>query len=77
MTVLRWWFAVNYDVAALAARHRQVFTLKGQGVKVESENEQLTAQGQQVHQRQHPTVMWAKFEALVQGARLASERLWG
>jgi 5-methyltetrahydropteroyltriglutamate--homocysteine methyltransferase len=27
-------------------------------------------------QRQHPTVMWAKFEALVQGARLASERLW-
>jgi len=28
-------------------------------------------------QRQHPTVMWAKFEALVQGARLASERLWG
>ena len=27
-------------------------------------------------QRQHPTVMWAKFEALVQGARLASGRLW-
>jgi 5-methyltetrahydropteroyltriglutamate--homocysteine methyltransferase len=27
-------------------------------------------------QRQHPTVMWAKFEALVQGARIASERLW-
>ena len=27
-------------------------------------------------QRQHPTVMWAKFAALVQGARLASERLW-
>jgi 5-methyltetrahydropteroyltriglutamate--homocysteine methyltransferase len=27
-------------------------------------------------QRQHPTIMWAKFEALVQGARLASERLW-
>ena len=27
-------------------------------------------------QRQHPSVMWAKFEALVQGARLASERLW-
>ena len=27
-------------------------------------------------QRQHPTVMWAKFEALVQGARLASQRLW-
>jgi 5-methyltetrahydropteroyltriglutamate--homocysteine methyltransferase len=28
-------------------------------------------------QRQHPSVMWAKFEALVQGARLASTRLWG
>jgi 5-methyltetrahydropteroyltriglutamate--homocysteine methyltransferase len=27
-------------------------------------------------QRQHPTVMWAKFEALVEGARLASKRLW-
>src|SRR6185312_13152866 len=30
-----------------------------------------------LYQRQHPTVMWAKFEALVQGARLASDRLWG
>src|SRR4029453_15967338 len=29
-----------------------------------------------LYQRQHPTVMWAKFEALAQGARLASERLW-
>jgi 5-methyltetrahydropteroyltriglutamate--homocysteine methyltransferase len=28
-------------------------------------------------QRQHPTVMWAKFEALVAGARLATQRLWG
>jgi 5-methyltetrahydropteroyltriglutamate--homocysteine methyltransferase len=27
-------------------------------------------------QRQHPTVMWAKFEALAEGARLASRRLW-
>jgi 5-methyltetrahydropteroyltriglutamate--homocysteine methyltransferase len=25
----------------------------------------------------HPTVIWAKFEALRDGARLASERLWG
>jgi len=24
----------------------------------------------------YPTIMWAKFEALVQGARLASARLW-
>jgi len=28
-----------------------------------------------LYQRQHPSVMWAKFEALVAGARLASERL--
>jgi len=27
-------------------------------------------------QRQHPSIMWAKFEALVAGARLASARLW-
>ena len=30
-----------------------------------------------LYQRQHPSVMWAKFESLVQGARLATERLWG
>ena len=29
-----------------------------------------------LYERQHPTVMWAKFAALVEGARLASERLW-
>jgi 5-methyltetrahydropteroyltriglutamate--homocysteine methyltransferase len=29
-----------------------------------------------MYQRQHPTVMWAKFAALVQGAKLAYERLW-
>jgi 5-methyltetrahydropteroyltriglutamate--homocysteine methyltransferase len=27
-------------------------------------------------QRVHPTVMWAKFESLVAGARMASEELW-
>jgi 5-methyltetrahydropteroyltriglutamate--homocysteine methyltransferase len=27
-------------------------------------------------QRVHPTVMWAKFEALVQGAEMASKTLW-
>lgn len=27
--------------------------------------------------RQHPTIVWAKLESLVTGARLASERLWG
>jgi 5-methyltetrahydropteroyltriglutamate--homocysteine methyltransferase len=29
-----------------------------------------------LYQRQHPTVMWAKFQALAEGARLASQRLW-
>lgn len=29
-----------------------------------------------LYERQHPTVMWAKFAAMVEGARLASERLW-
>ena len=29
-----------------------------------------------LYQRQHPTVMWAKFRALAQGAELASGRLW-
>ena len=28
-------------------------------------------------QRVHPQVMWAKFEALAEGARLASKALWG
>ena len=27
-------------------------------------------------QRVHPSVMWAKFESLVEGARLASKQLW-
>jgi 5-methyltetrahydropteroyltriglutamate--homocysteine methyltransferase len=30
-----------------------------------------------MYERQHPSVMWAKFEALAAGARLASERLLG
>jgi 5-methyltetrahydropteroyltriglutamate--homocysteine methyltransferase len=28
-------------------------------------------------QRVHPSIMWAKLEALVEGARLASKELWG
>ena len=27
--------------------------------------------------RQHPTIMWAKFQALAEGARIATKRLWG
>ncbi len=33
------------------------------------------AQGQGV-QRVHPSVMWAKFEALVEGAKIATDKLW-
>jgi 5-methyltetrahydropteroyltriglutamate--homocysteine methyltransferase len=29
-----------------------------------------------MYERQHPSVMWAKFEALAEGARIASRRLW-
>jgi 5-methyltetrahydropteroyltriglutamate--homocysteine methyltransferase len=28
-------------------------------------------------QRVHPEIMWAKFEALVEGAKIATEELWG
>src|SRR4249920_1844979 len=33
------------------------------------------AQGPYVR-RVHPSIMWAKLDALVQGARLATDRLW-
>ena len=29
------------------------------------------------HQRVHPTIMWAKLETLVEGASIASNKLWG
>src|SRR5215469_6461135 len=29
------------------------------------------------YRRVHPSIMWAKFEALVEGARLATKQLWG
>lgn len=29
------------------------------------------------HRRVHPSIMWAKFEALAEGARIASKALWG
>jgi hypothetical protein len=48
MDVLRWWFTLNYD-AVLATHDRGAFAVRGQGVKVLSENELLTAEGQRVH----------------------------
>ncbi len=26
---------------------------------------------------EHPSILWAKFESLVEGARLATRQLWG
>lgn len=48
MNVLRWWFALNYD-ALTATDNRDAFELHGSGVKVLSENELLTEQGERVH----------------------------
>ena len=48
MDVLRWWFTVNYD-AVLTRSDRDVFEIRGQGVKVLGENEMLTAAGKQIH----------------------------
>ena len=48
MGVLRWWFTLNYE-AILASKDRQAYAIRGQGVKVLSENEHLTAEGKRVH----------------------------
>jgi 5-methyltetrahydropteroyltriglutamate--homocysteine methyltransferase len=31
---------------------------------------------EELNRRVHPTVMWAKLEAMAEGARLASQQLW-
>ncbi len=48
LDVLRWWFTLNYD-AVVASSEWDAFEIRGQGVQVQSENELLTAQGEQVH----------------------------
>jgi hypothetical protein len=48
LEVLRWWFTLNYD-AIRAAPQRDAFELCGPGVRVLSENELLTEQGERVH----------------------------
>lgn len=48
MDVLRWWFTLNYDAINASPNH-DVFEVRGQGVKVLSENELLTALGKQIH----------------------------
>ncbi len=72
MSVLRWWFTLNYD-AVMATEERNAFAVRGQGVKVLSENELLTAQGQRVHtgrseplNRQFARSFTEHFDALCQ-----------
>lgn len=72
MDVLRWWFTLNYE-AVLASEDRRAFAIRGQGVKVLSENELLTAQGQRIHtgksdalNRQFAESFTTHFEALCQ-----------
>lgn len=48
LDVLRWWFTLNYNAVEATAGH-DAFEIRGQGVKVLSENELLSATGQQVH----------------------------
>jgi hypothetical protein len=48
MSVLRWWFAMHYQPVEVSPNHK-VFRLRGQGVRVLSENELLAARGRRVH----------------------------
>lgn len=45
MGLLRWWFTVNYD-ALFTSPTRDVYELRGQGVRLQSENEFLSARGE-------------------------------
>ena len=48
MGVLRWWFTLDYDSIQTSQDHL-AFNIRGQGVKVESENEHVTPQGERKH----------------------------
>lgn len=48
MSVLRWWFTLNYD-AVTATAQRDAYAIQGRGVKVLSENEMLEADGKRIH----------------------------
>jgi hypothetical protein len=48
MSVLRWWFTLNYDAWQTTAA-RDAFELRGQGVRVLSENEMLNEMGERIH----------------------------
>jgi hypothetical protein len=70
MSVLRWWFALEYDAIRKSASN-DAFEFVGQGVRVLSENEILGAQGRRVHtnrsdplNRQFADAFTANFSAL-------------
>lgn len=48
MDVLRWWFTMNYDALVSTPDHNG-FELKGQGVRVQCENEMVSDRGERVH----------------------------
>ncbi|MCI0332296.1 MAG: DUF1598 domain-containing protein [Planctomycetes bacterium] len=48
MSVLRWWFSLNYETIGMSPSE-DAFELVGQGVRVLSENELLAEQGRRVH----------------------------
>jgi hypothetical protein len=48
MSVLRWWFTMDYPSLG-ATPARTAFEIRGQGVRVLSENEMLTERGERVH----------------------------
>ncbi len=48
MSVLRWWFTLNYDGIRTTAR-RDAYEFDGVGVRVLSENEMLTQKGDRIH----------------------------
>lgn len=48
MDLLRWWFTLNYD-ALLTSPEHDVYELRGQGIKLLSENEFLAAQGKRIY----------------------------
>ena len=66
--------AQAYSVEAATPHHSYEWRVVGRERVIAGADCEF-AQGA-MYQRQHPTVMWAKFEALVQGARPASERPW-
>jgi hypothetical protein len=55
LDVLRWWFTLKYD-AVQATEDRDAYEIRGTGVQVLSENEMLTARGQQIHTGQSEPV---------------------